>query len=178
LSRDFVGLSVRDDQRVAMRLVYLMVSQLMRWMLLIAPESAAKDVELFNGRSSTTTASKGQYRYFFCLGRHQRQTTCQQPYLDVDAAEAAVERERFWRTVRLPADIKQTIQDGLRIELDTQHDRAQPEIRRARERVEQLSQERRRLARGVVTGSIPDDLDLAPAIWSQGAHQVHGPSRC
>jgi hypothetical protein len=57
-----------------------------------------------------------------------------------------------------PAGIKQTIQDGLRIELDTKNDRAQPEIRRARERVEQLSQERRRLARGVVSGSIPDDL--------------------
>jgi site-specific DNA recombinase len=74
----------------------------------------------------------------------------------VDAAEAAV--ERFWRTVRIPAGLKQTIQEGLRIELDTQHERARPEIRRARERVEQLSQERRRLARGVVTGSIPDDL--------------------
>jgi site-specific DNA recombinase len=107
-------------------------------------------------RRLSFTLAKGRYPYFFCLGRHQRQTICQQPYLDVDAAEAAV--ERFWRTVRLPAGIKQTIQDGLRIELDTQNDRAQPEIRRARERVEQLSQERRRLARGVVSGSIPDDL--------------------
>jgi site-specific DNA recombinase len=107
-------------------------------------------------RRLSSTLAKGRYPYFFCLGRHQRQTVCQQPYLDVDTAEAAV--ERFWRTVRLPAGIKQTFQDGLRIELDTQHERARPEIRRARERVEQLSQERRRLAPGVVTGSIPDDL--------------------
>jgi transposase InsO family protein len=33
-------------RRVVMRLVYLMFSQLMRWMLLMARESAAKDVEL------------------------------------------------------------------------------------------------------------------------------------
>jgi site-specific DNA recombinase len=97
-------------------------------------------------RRLSSTLAKGRYPYFFCLGRHQRQTVCQQPYLDVDTAEAAV--ERFWRTVRLPAGIKQTFQDRLRIELDTQHERARPEIRRARERVEQLSQERRRLAPG------------------------------
>jgi putative transposase len=33
-------------RRVVMRLVYLVFSQLMRWMLLMARESAAKDVEL------------------------------------------------------------------------------------------------------------------------------------
>jgi site-specific DNA recombinase len=107
-------------------------------------------------RRLSFTLARGRYPYFFCLGRHQRQTTCQQPYLDVEAVEAAV--ERFWRTVRVPAGVKQLIEDGLRIELVTQHERAEPEIRRARERVEQLAQERRRLARGVVTGSVPDDL--------------------
>jgi site-specific DNA recombinase len=107
-------------------------------------------------RRLSFTLAKGRYPYFFCLGRHQRTTTCQQPYLDVEAVEAAV--ERFWRTVRIPAEMKQVIQDGLRTELDTQHERAEPEIRRARARVEQLAEERRRLARGVVTGAIPDDL--------------------
>jgi site-specific DNA recombinase len=107
-------------------------------------------------RRLSFTLAKGRYPYFFCLGRHQRQTSCEQPYLDVDAVEAAV--ERYWRTVRIPAGVKQLIQDGLRAELENQHERAQPEIRRARDRVEQLTAERRRLARGVVTGSIPDDL--------------------
>ena len=107
-------------------------------------------------RRLSFTLAKGRYPYFFCLGRHQRQTSCEQPYLDVEAAEAAV--ERYWRTVRIPAGVKQLIQDGLRTELDNQHERAEPEISRARQRVEQLTEERRRLARGVVTGSIPDDL--------------------
>jgi site-specific DNA recombinase len=107
-------------------------------------------------RRMSFTLAKGRYPYFFCLGRQQRKTACQQPYLDVDHVELAV--ERFWRTVRIPAGIKQQIQDGLRTELASQHERAEPEIRRARVRVEQLAEERRRLARGVVTGSVPDDL--------------------
>jgi DNA repair exonuclease SbcCD ATPase subunit len=81
----------------------------------------------------------------FCLGRHQRQTICQQPYLDVEAVEATV--DQFWQTVRLPAGVKDSIEEGLRIELDAQHERAEPEIHRARERVQQLADQRRRLAR-------------------------------
>jgi len=44
------------------------------------------------------------------------------------------------------------------IELDEQHERAEPEIAWARTRVTELQQERKRLARGVVTGTIPGDL--------------------
>jgi adenylate cyclase, class 2 len=47
---------------------------------------------------------------------------------------------------------------GLRAELDKQQRQAEPEIAYARNRVTELEQERRRLARGVVTGSIPEDL--------------------
>ena len=43
------------------------------------------------------TLAKGRYPYFFCLGRHGRQANCEQPYLDVETVEAAV--ERCWRTV-------------------------------------------------------------------------------
>jgi hypothetical protein len=44
------------------------------------------------GRRLSFTLAKGKYPYFMCLGRHQRQSGCQQPYLDVEATEAAVER--------------------------------------------------------------------------------------
>ena len=108
------------------------------------------------GRRLSFTLAKGIYPYFMCLGRHQRQNDCELPYLDVDAVEAAI--ERYWSTVRLPRGIKPQIQEGLKIELDRQNERAMPEIRRARTRVEQLAEERRRLARGVITGSIPEDL--------------------
>src|SRR4051812_8332651 len=43
-------------------------------------------------------------------------------------------------------------------ELDTQRQQAEPEMVYARTRVTELEQERRRLARGVVTGAIPEDL--------------------
>jgi site-specific DNA recombinase len=102
------------------------------------------------------TNAKGQYLYFFCLGRHQRRTTCTLPYLAAADVEAAV--ERYYRTVRIPESVQATVRDGLRIELDSQERRAAPEIDYARTRVAELEQERRRLARGVVTGAIPEDV--------------------
>jgi site-specific DNA recombinase len=102
------------------------------------------------------TLAKGQYPYFYCLGRHQRRTTCAQKYLPVEAVEAAI--ERYYATVRLPAGLDETIRTGLKVELDKQHARAQPELSAAARRVAELEAERKRLARGVVTGTIPGDL--------------------
>jgi site-specific DNA recombinase len=102
------------------------------------------------------TQAKGQYLYFFCLGRHQRRTVCTQPYLPAEAIETAV--ERHYQTVRLPKETQEKIRTGLRAELDMQQRRAEPEISCARARVTELDTERRRLARGVVTGAIPEDL--------------------
>ncbi len=108
------------------------------------------------GSRLCVTNAKGQYLYFFCLGRHQRRTTCQLPYLAAEDVEVAV--ERYYATVRIPANVQETIREGLRIELDQQQRRAEPEMAYARGRVTELEQERRRLARGVVTGAIPEDL--------------------
>ena len=102
------------------------------------------------------TLAKGRYPYFYCLGRHQRRTSCRQPYLAVEAVEAAI--ERHYTTVRLPQGLEDVIRTGLKVELDKQHERAEPEISWARTRVTELQQERKRLARGVVTGTIPGDL--------------------
>jgi site-specific DNA recombinase len=100
--------------------------------------------------------AKGQYPYFFCLGRHQRRTTCTQKYLPVEAVEAAI--ERYYETFRLPDGLGEVIRTGIKVELDKQHSRAQPELTMAARRVAELEQERKRLARGVVTGTIPGDL--------------------
>ena len=102
------------------------------------------------------TQAKGQYLYFFCLGRRFKRTDCTEPYLPADAVETAV--ERYYQTMRLPAETQETVRAGLRAELDTQARRAEPEIAYARARVGELDDERRRLARGVVTGAIPEDL--------------------
>jgi hypothetical protein len=100
--------------------------------------------------------AKGQYLYFFCVGRHQRRNDCQQPYILAETVEQAV--ERYYRYVRLPENVQDTIRAGLRAELDKQRQQAQPEIAWAKRRVVELEDQRRRLARGVVTGAIPEDL--------------------
>jgi site-specific DNA recombinase len=102
------------------------------------------------------TNAKGNYLYFFCIGRHQRRTNCPQPYLAVSTVEQAI--ERYYATVRLPEAVQDLIRTGLRAELDHQHRQAQPEIAWAKRRVIELAEERKRLARGVVTGAIPGDL--------------------
>ena len=102
------------------------------------------------------TNAKGQYLYFFCLGRHKRRTNCNLPYLAASEVERAV--EEYYRTFRMPDDVQETVRTGLRAELDQQRQRAEPEIAYARKRVTELGDERRRLARGVVTGAIPEDL--------------------
>lgn len=86
------------------------------------------------------TQAKGQYLYFFCLGRRLRRTRCTQPYLAADAVEAAV--QRYYQVIRLPENIQETVRAGLRAELDNQQRRAAPEIAYARTRVTELDAER------------------------------------
>ena len=100
--------------------------------------------------------AKGTYPYFFCLGRHQRRTTCTLSFLPAEAVEVAV--ERYYATVRLPEPMQAQIGDGLQAELDQQERRAAPEISWAKTRVTELEAERRRLGRAVVTGAIPEDV--------------------
>jgi hypothetical protein len=97
------------------------------------------------GSRLCVTVAKGQYHYFFCLGRHQRHAECALPYLPAEAIETAV--ERYYRAVRLPKATQEKIRTGLRAELDDQQRRAEPEIAYARARVTELDEERRRLAR-------------------------------
>lgn len=102
------------------------------------------------------TQAKGTYEYFYCLGRQQRRTDCRMPYLPAADVEVAI--ERYYRTITLPEHVQDGIRVGLRAELDQQRQRAKPELTWAKTRVTDLEHERRRLARGVVDGSIPGDL--------------------
>lgn len=98
----------------------------------------------------------GEYLYFFCLGRHKG-SRCPQRYVSVEKVEQAVERHYAAR-VRMPESVQQTIRAGLEAELDRQRRHAAPEARHQQARVKQLEEERRRLARGAITGAIPEDL--------------------
>ncbi|WP_462204045.1 recombinase family protein [Frankia sp. CcWB3] len=100
--------------------------------------------------------AKGQYLYFYCLGRQNHRTDCAAPYMLADAVEEAV--ERYWKTVRISEEVQDAIREGVRAEIQHQQAQAAPEVARAKRRVGELADERRRLARGVVTGSVPEDL--------------------
>ncbi len=102
------------------------------------------------------TNAKGIYLYFFCVGRHQKRTNCDLPYLAAEKVEEAVRHSYKGR--RLEPLVAEVIQDGLTKELERQRSLAGPEMKAANRRQEELEQERRRLARGVVEGSIPNDL--------------------
>ncbi len=108
------------------------------------------------GERLSLTNAKGQYLYFYCLGRQTRRTACTQPFLAADAVEEAV--VRYWQTVHLSDEMQEAIRNGVRAEIQHRRDQAGPEAARAKRRVQELADERRRLARGVVTGSIPEDL--------------------
>lgn len=102
------------------------------------------------------TNAKGKYLYFFCIGRHQKRTECMQGYLSASDVEDAV--ARYWRTVRLPRAMAERIEEGVRMELVRQRDRAMPEVEWASRRIVEIQMERRRLARGFTSGAVPEDL--------------------
>ena len=105
---------------------------------------------------SRTTGQGGIYDYFFCIGRQQRRTDCKQPYVPVGAVEDAI--AEYYETIRIPDELRADVVKGIRKELAYQRKQAGPEIAFAKRRVVELDNERRRLARGVVDGSIPGDL--------------------
>ena len=100
----------------------------------------------------------GVYDYFFCGGRHKKRTDCRLPYLPVDEVERAV--EEHWRRQRaqLRESFAERARSRLTAELERQRQLAAPELAFAHKRVEELSSERRRLAREVVRGTFPADL--------------------
>ena len=101
--------------------------------------------------------AKGTYLYFFCVGRHTKRTQCIQRYVPTGEVEVAV--GDFYREhVRLDEEDCRAIREGLRAVLEKRRKEARPEVNRAQRRIEELEQERRRIARGLVDGSLPPDL--------------------
>lgn len=98
----------------------------------------------------------GQYEYFYCIGRQSQRTECKQSFLPVVTVEDAI--EAYYGTQRLSEDMQRTIADGLNAEIEYQRKHALPELAYSRRRLEELEKERRRVARGVVDGSVPGDL--------------------
>ena len=108
------------------------------------------------GRLCLTNA-KGKYLYFFCIGRQAKRPGCSQRY--VLASEIEVEVGDFYsRSVRLDEEDCRAIREGLRAVLESRRKQNEPEAAAARNRLKELEEQRRRVARGLVDGSLPADL--------------------
>jgi site-specific DNA recombinase len=80
-----------------------------------------------------------------------------QRWVQTEEIEVAV--GDFYTThVRLDEEDCRAIREGLRSVLDTRRKEAMPAVAAAREQIEGLEQQRRRVARGLVDGSLPADL--------------------
>jgi hypothetical protein len=105
-------------------------------------------------RLSTLTA-KGQWTYFYCLGGHNRRTTCKQPSTPAEAVEKGI--EALYRSIRLRESIRASIMREL------EHEIARRESDRGRaakawgRRLEELANERDKLLRAYYADALPLD---------------------
>jgi site-specific DNA recombinase len=103
------------------------------------------------------TNAKGKYLYFFCLGRQAKRTDCLQQYVLASQIESAVV-DFYERSVRMDDEDCRAIREGLRTVLEDKRRTALSGSSKAKRQVEELEKQRRRVARGLVDGSLPPDL--------------------
>jgi site-specific DNA recombinase len=102
------------------------------------------------------TLTKGKYLYFFCVGRHQRRTSCQAPYLRVEAVEAAI--EDHYRAVSVDPGTADNVRKALIDELERQQAGNKTQIARQERRLRKLGEERRKLLQAHYADAIPLEL--------------------
>ena len=103
----------------------------------------------------------GTYRYFYCIGRQMKRADCLQSHVPVDLLEDEVLALYEARIAQLAPQNRQMMMDGVRHQIERFHEQAGPQRAWAEKQVAELEEQRRRLARGVVEGSIPGDLAKA-----------------
>ena len=104
------------------------------------------------GRLCLTNA-KGRYLYYFCLGRRDG---CDQRYVAADEVEQRI--GALYGRMKMDDVALQTAEEAFRQEMDEKQRTAAPRIERAKRQLTQLELQRRRVARGLVDGSLPSDL--------------------
>lgn len=97
----------------------------------------------------------GRYLYLFCVGRARRQG-CRQPYLPLEAVEAAV--EDYYRFVQLDSTTARKARQALLDELDGRRTTSDRERRRQERRLVRLGEERRKLLQAHYADAVPLEL--------------------
>ncbi len=99
----------------------------------------------------------GVYDYFFCLGRHQKRTDCDLPYLLVEDIEGAIS-EHYASTELLTDQQEASLRDLIDQALAQRTKRATAETKRQSKRIEKLEGQRDKLLDAYLTGSVPVEV--------------------
>ena len=98
----------------------------------------------------------GTYRYFFCMGRHNRRSQCMEIYAPVEDLESQV--EAIWWRVELPTWVKDRIRKDVEAEIRARLGQAGHSVAAAERRLKELGQERERLLKAYLAEAVPMDL--------------------
>ncbi len=104
----------------------------------------------------STGKSGKTYPYYFCVGRHQRRTTCMLTHRPITLIENQI--EEHYRLVQLTAEGLDATADAIRETIATQQNDVQSERRRQHERLVQLDHERNKLLQAHYADAVPLDL--------------------
>lgn len=96
----------------------------------------------------------GTYDYFFCVGRHQKRTDCDLPYLSVDDIEAAIDAH-YTEAPPITDAQQATLTQLVDAELDKRSERATTETARQTKRIQRLEGQRDKLLDAYLDGGVP-----------------------
>lgn len=112
------------------------------------------------GSRLVVTYSRGKsgqrYPYYFCVGRHQKRTTCMLTYRPLDVVEAAI--EDHYARVQLTAEGLERAGAALLAEVAALAAFEREDHQRQVSRLQQLDDERRLLLQAHYAGAVPLDL--------------------
>jgi DNA invertase Pin-like site-specific DNA recombinase len=96
------------------------------------------------------------YPYYFCVGRHQKRTTCMLKHRRIELVESQI--EDHYRVVALNAEGLAETAEAISAELEAEQTFVVDERRRQQERLRQLDDERVKLLHAHYAGAVPIDL--------------------
>lgn len=96
------------------------------------------------------------YPYFYCLGRAEKRTGCNQKVVLIDEVEAKVVEE--YRLHEPTVDERRELEAFVRAELTDHHEEQAAERERQQHRIYRLESERQKLLQAHYVGAVPLDL--------------------
>ncbi len=106
--------------------------------------------------TKTTNRYGTTYLYFFCLGRNQKRTDCEQSAIPVDLVEEHIEEK--WRNVRVDPKYAALLTELLEEEIGAQRKDAERDRAAAIGRIQKLREQSRKLLEAHYANAIPLEL--------------------